>query len=345
MKLYTLDPLSDTRWEELIANHPRASVFHQRGWLEALKRTYGYEPFVLTSTPAGERLANGIVLCRVKSWITGIRAVSLPFTDHCEPLLNDVHDRLEFTAQLKAECDRQHWKYLELRPSHWAASSDSCLLPSRSYCFHMLDLTPSLERVFQGFHRDSIQRRIQRAERERLAYETGHSEELIDEFYRLLLKTRRRHQLPPQPRAWFRNLVESMGDTVQIRLARKDGAPIAALLTLRHRSSVVYKYGCSDERFHHLAGMPFLFWRLIEESKASGAEEIDFGRSDLDNQGLITFKDRFGTTRKLLTYFRYPRAAATTESRWHSHTTRQLFSMVPDTLLPTVGRVLYRHIG
>src|SRR5712692_6936466 len=97
-------------------------------------------------------------------------------------------------------------------------------------------------------------------------------------FYMLLLLTTKRNQLPPQPRAWFRNLVECMSDKVQIRVARKNGAPIAAMLTLRHRSSVVYKYGCSDETFHSLGGMPFLFWRLIEESKASGAQQIDFGR-------------------------------------------------------------------
>lgn len=46
--------------------------------------------------------------------------------------------------------------------------------------------------------------------------------------------------------------------------------------------------------------MPFLFWRLIEESKASGVERIDFGRSDLANTSLIAFKDKFGTTRKSL---------------------------------------------
>ncbi len=74
------------------------------------------------------------------------------------------------------------------------------------------------------------------------------------------------------------------------------------MITLQHRSSVVYTYGCSDGEFHHLGAMPFLFWRLIEESKASGAERINFGRSDLDNDGLITFKDRVGARRKLLSY-------------------------------------------
>jgi hypothetical protein len=58
----------------------------------------------------------------------------------------------------------------------------------------------------------------------------------------------------------------------------------------------------------NLGAMPFLLWKLIEESKPSGVEEIDFGRTDLNHEGLITFKNRFGTTRSVLTYYRYPNA-------------------------------------
>jgi lipid II:glycine glycyltransferase (peptidoglycan interpeptide bridge formation enzyme) len=41
--------------------------------------------------------------------------------------------------------------------------------------------------------------------------------------------------------------------------------------------------------------MPFLFWKLIEDSKASGAWKINFGRSDLNHEGLFSFKDKFGS--------------------------------------------------
>jgi hypothetical protein len=150
----------------------------------------------------------------------------------------------------------------------------------------------------------------------------------------------------PQPLSWFRNLVELMHNKIRIRVARKNSIPVAALLTLRHRSCVVYKYGCSDERFHHLAGMPFLFWRLIEESKAEGADEIDFGRSDLDNEGLVNFKQRFGTSRQTLSYFRcFPAGQSDTACRWNSPSIRRLFSILPDVLLVPAGRILYRHIG
>lgn len=344
MDIHVINPLSDNRWDDLVARHPRASVFHERGWLDALNRTYGYEPFVLTSTPTGQQLRNGLVLCRVSSWITGTRSVSLPFTDHCDPLLNGPGDLPEFAKWLRASRDRQAWKYVELRPMTGGEESGFSL--DRAYFLHTLDLRPPLEQIFGGLHKDSIQRRIRRAEKEALSYENGHSDQLVREFYSMLVMTRKRHQVPPPPLAWFRNLVECLGEQVQIRLARKNGLPIAGLLTLRHRSSVVYKYGGSDERFHPLGGMPFLFWKLIEESKASGAEEIDFGRTDLDHEGLIIFKDRLGTTKRLLSYYRYPQTEKSgVAAGWSLRAMGPVFSVLPDSVLPTIGRVLYRHMG
>jgi len=345
VKIQILNPLVDRRWDELVARHPSASVFHQRGWLDALARTYGYEPYVLTTAAEGEPLEDGIVVCRVSSWMTGTRLVSLPFSDHCDPLLGKPSDLGEFVSWLRAECDLQKWRYVELRPLLDGGSGNG-LQASCSYWFHELDLRPSLEQIFRRLHNNSFRRKIQRAERDRLSYETGHSEQLFDEFYRLLLTTRKRHQMLPQPRTWFRNLRECMGDRLQIRLTRKNGVPIAAILTLQHQSCVVYKYGCSDERFHSLGGIPFLFWRLVEESKELGAEKIDFGRTDLNNEGLIAFKDRFGTTRKLITYYRYTRTtkrgvAALRESR----AVQQFFSFLPEAVSSAASRVLYRHMG
>ena len=346
VSVHVLDPLVDSRWDDLVVRHPCAAAFHERGWLQALARTYGYEPIVLTTAPAGKPLKDGVVLCRVSSWLTGSRLVSLPFADHCEPLLNGLNESLEFMNWLRVECDRQHWKYIELRPLSQVQSGAWGLKASRSYCFHELDIRATLEEIFRGFHKDSIQRKIRRAEKQGLSYEAGRSQQLLDEFYRLVLLTRRRHQLLPQPRAWFKNLVECMGDKVQIRVARKDGTPISAMLTLRHRSCVIYKYGCSDEKVHNLGGMPFLFWRLIEESKESGAERIDFGRSDLDNEGLIAFKNKFGTTKKTLTYYRYPdteKGEAT--MNWSAQAARQFLCLLPDAVRSHAGKLLYRHMG
>lgn len=320
-----------------------ASAFHQRGWLHALSRTYGYEPLVLTSTPPGPPLHDGIVLCRVSSWITGTRLVSLPFADHCEPLLGDPGDLPEFTAWLTEESKGKRHKYFEMRPL-FPRDASCGMQPSRSYYFHTLDLRPGLEQLFRDLHKDSIQRKIRRAKRENLSYEVGSSERLLQDFYRLVLMTRKRLKTLPQPRSWFTNLLRYMGANLEIRVARHDGAAIAALLSLGHGSSVIYKYGCSDKRFHNLGAMPFLFWKLIEESKAAGATQLDFGRTDLGNEGLSTFKNRFGTTRRLLTYYRYP-GPEKADSAMNSRSMQQLFSLLPDAVSYAAGRVLYRHMG
>ena len=344
MNIHITNPLTDPRWDDLVARHALASAFHQRGWLEALFRTYGYNPLVLTSASEDKPMSDGIVLCRVSSWITGTRMVSLPFSDHCEPLLDDPQDLSEFVKWLRAKRDSQRWKYIELRPLA-QIRDDYSAHPSQSYCFHELDLSPGLEQLFRNLHKDSIQRKIQRAEREQLSYETGRSEALANVFYRLMLKTRRRHHLLPQPRAWFKNLIEFMGEKAQIRVAAKSGTPVAAMLSLSHGSSVIYKYGCSDERHHSFGAMPFLFWKLIEEAKASGAQKIDLGRSDLQQESLIAFKDKFGATKKLLHYYRYPPESKHKATAWGEHAIRQCFSMLPDSVSSTAGRLVYRHMG
>jgi hypothetical protein len=64
MTIYTANPLQDHRWDELV-QHPRASVFHTREWLEALNQTYGYEPILLITSPEHSPLRNGVVFCKV----------------------------------------------------------------------------------------------------------------------------------------------------------------------------------------------------------------------------------------------------------------------------------------
>jgi CelD/BcsL family acetyltransferase involved in cellulose biosynthesis len=346
LTVYTFNPLEDPRWAEFVQRHPRASVFHTPGWLEALRRTYGYEPVTYTTTPPGSELTNGVVLCRVYSRITGRRMVSLPFSDHCEPLFERPDDLEDLLHSLELECTKERWKYVEIRPRTACAVPPGGLEPAQAFYFHALDLKPKLAEILNRFHKESTYGKIRRAEREGLTYEEGRSATLLEKFYQLLLRTRRRQQLPPHPSDWFRNLVDCLGDTVKISTAAKDGRPIASILTLFFKDVLVYKYGCSDERFHNLGGMSLLLWNAIKEGKGNGAREFDMGRSDSDNPGLITFKEHWGAARSRLTYWRYPtRLAPAAAAGWRMHAAQKIFAHIPDTFLIAAGKMFYRHMG
>src|SRR5206468_2271254 len=237
-------------------------------------------------------------------------------------------------------------EYIEIRPRSFAGALESVFSQSESLYFHTLDLRPEADQLLRSFHKNSVQRPIRRAEREGLTYEEGRSEALLDKFYRLFLLTRRRHRLPPQPRTWFRNLMACLGELFKVRVASKDGQPIASIITLRYKHVLVYKYGCSDPRFHSLGGVALLFWKAIQEAKQAGLQEFDLGRSDCGNTGLVTFKDHWGTTRSTLVYLRYPARTLQTKGEGYSmRLARQAFALAPDGILRLTGKLLYRHLG
>src|SRR5437870_3042075 len=93
-------------------------------------------------------------------------------------------------------------RWAELTKKHPRASAvpPGGLEPAEAFYFHTVDLLPKQDEIFRRFHKDSIQRKIRRAERERLTYEEGRSDALLENFYQLLLRTRRRQSLPPHPR-------------------------------------------------------------------------------------------------------------------------------------------------
>ena len=349
MAVYRFNPLADARWPELLQRHSRASIFHTPGWLEALRRTYGYEPVVYTTCAPGQDLSNGILFCQIKSRLTGRRLVSVPFSDYCQPLCDRDQDLEEILQELERSLAKENWKYLELRPVAVAAgimASAWSFRKSHEFLLHRLDLTQELDQIFSRFHDSNVKRKIRRAEREKVTYQEGTSAAHLSAFYQLFLLTRRKHQIPPQPMHWFSNLIACLGDAIKIRLAVHQETPIAAIVTVSYRKTYYYKYGASNQAFGNLGGNPLLFWHTIQEAKQQGACLLDFGRSDLDNPGLIEFKDRWGASRSQLAYYRYPLPGdSATAEGWKMKMAKRVFNRLPDRMLVYAGNVLYRHMG
>lgn len=342
---HSFDPLTDRRWDTFVSSELKSSVFHCKAWLLALHRTYRYEPVAFTTSEPGEALQNAIVFCRVKSWLTGKRLVSLPFSDHCEPLVDSVPQLHTLLGSAQEELAAGGIKYIDIRPLGLEFTEG--VPDGESYFLHVLDLRPSVEELYKKLHGDSIRRKIQRAEREKLELEVGSSESILADFYKLHVITRQRQQLPPHPLAWFRNVLSCLGEDAQIRIARKDGVAVASIFSVGYKQKMVYKYGCSDAHSHNLGGMQLVFWDLIRKAKERGFVELDFGRSECSNSGLVTFKDRWGGQRRLMRYLRYPHRPVVPEGNQSAlmDLGKKVFSRCPQRVLRLAGNLLYPHVG
>lgn len=348
--VHCFQPLTDARWDAFLQAHPNASVFHSSPWLKALNKTYGYEVVGYTTSDTQE-LENGLVFCRVNSWLTGPRLVSLPFSDHCEPLISSENAATIVAEILSQEFNRDRRAYVEVRPLEAFELVNQRQRTRIPYVFHQLDLTPDVDVIFRKFHKSSIQRKIRKAETEKLVYGEGTTDALLDQFYALFKQTRKRHRIPPPPRQWFVNLMRTFGDALKIRVAYKNDRAVAAMITLRYKDTLVYKYGASEPEFHRFGAMHLLYWKAIQESKRIGLRKFDFGRTDADQQGLITFKSRWGAKHSSLTYLRYSVSGSSTHffdlptTKWKSRVAKYAVSHLPYSLVSRVGQLLYPHIA
>jgi len=290
-----------------------------------------------------------MVFCRINSWLTGRRLVSLPFSDHCEPLCDSNEDANFLIRYLQAAMEHQGWKYLQVRLIDGDLQKTSegieCR-PAEEYFLHTLDLRPDLDDVFSKLDKDSVQRRVQRAGRACLTEKCGRSAELLRDFYTLFLITRRRQGVPPTPYAWFQNLIHDLDRALEIRVAYKDESPIAAIITLQFRDVVYYKYGCSDTRFNKFGAIPWLFWSAIASAKSKGAIEFDMGRTQQDNPGLLAFKNHWVPHPQRLIYWQYPYDDSNNlAGNWKRKLAKSALPFLPNGLQKIIGKVLYRHAG
>jgi CelD/BcsL family acetyltransferase involved in cellulose biosynthesis len=231
----------------------------------------------------------------------GARWVSLPFTDACGPLSvepNHEQQLLDGLEEIRkvARVDR-----FEIR-SPVAVGSARQFTAALG---HSLTLEPDPEAVLRRLDRSQVQRNIRRAQREGVVVRPADDQADLDRvFFELQVETRHRLGVPVQPRRFYtllwRRLIEPGHGF--LLLAYAGARPIAGGVFLRAGRTLTYKYGASSREHWHLRPNVLLFWTAIQLGCASGAEILDFGRTDLKDESLRAFKLNWGTREEPLTY-------------------------------------------
>src|SRR5437762_10906420 len=84
----TVDPRDDERWQHLVDRFP-SDVFHAPAWMRVLRDTYGFDLRAHLVLDHEGLPIGGLPFCHVHDML-GDRLVTLPFSDYCDPLVNDT---------------------------------------------------------------------------------------------------------------------------------------------------------------------------------------------------------------------------------------------------------------
>jgi hypothetical protein len=337
-----IDP-SGSEWDQLALSHPDATFFHSSAWARTLTKTYGHKPFYLSFVSSG--LPQALVpMMEVTSAFTGRRGVGLPFSDCCSPLLFQNGAKSSILSRLSALASRRGWKYFELRDPR---SLELPVDPAIQYFSHSLNLQQGPDALFAGFS-SSVRRAIRKAEKSKLKVQVAQSLQSVLDFYDLHGQTRRRHGLPPQPLAFFRNLFEEairpgLGFVVQATLERRC---IAAAIFFRFGRTALYKYGASNSAARGLRANNLVMWEAIRFLARNASDSLHFGRTSLTDAGLRRFKLGWGTAEEVIRYFRWNTASGqwTTRADHLKGAHNMLFARMPLALNRLAGTLIYPHL-
>jgi CelD/BcsL family acetyltransferase involved in cellulose biosynthesis len=336
----TILQLSDPRWRDFVAGHPKATPFHHPDWAQLIANCYRFRAFALATSDGTGAIEAGLPLVEVRHLHGGPKWVSLPYTDYCPPLASAGQEEEQLVSALRQASGAAGVRQVEVRAPLAGGSAETAALR------HVLALDDDAAKVYAGFHRSQVQRNIRRAEREGLAVRRAvDPQDLVDTFYGLHLRTRRRQGVPVQPRRFFRLLWENAMTTGlgSVLIVEKSGQPIAAAVFLAWNGTVIYKFGASDPDAWSLRPNHLLFWHAIRTACEQGYRWFDFGRTDLGHDGLRNFKMSWGAVEEPLVY---ETLGGSPHSATQGKTARMLGPVIrrgPLLLCRAAGETLYRY--
>jgi CelD/BcsL family acetyltransferase involved in cellulose biosynthesis len=337
--------LGDPRWLEFVAAHPQATPFHHPDWARLVAQCYRFRSFAVAIRDRAGALRAGLPLIEVRHLRGKPKWVSLPFTDHCPPLLPGPEEQAQLAEALLSASAAAGVRRVEVRAP--IAGAPPAGPPALR---HVLALDADPAAVYAGFHRSQVQRSIRRAERESLTVRRAEREsDVAGTFYRLHLQTRQRQGVPVQPRRFFRLLWDGVirPGLGSVLIAEAEGRPVAAAVFLSWNGTVIYKFGASDASSWRLRPNHLLFWHAIRAACEQGYQWFDFGRTDAGHDGLRDFKLSWGATEETLVYSA-PRGApqgqrAPGEGGKAAAVLESAIKKGPPLLCRAAGEMLYRY--
>lgn len=343
-------------WDAFVSRHPLGLVYHLSSWRRVLESAFGHiRGRFLVLTDGGGQIQAGLPVYTVKSWLLGNRLVSVPFATVCDPLVSTKEEFNLLWGAIQQSSEKHRNRRIEIRTRR--ISTDCIPVPLTAcdcYKHHYLPLDDSPDALFRSFHKTSIRQRVNKAVREGVTVEERGDEQSLRTLHNILTATRRKHLLPPMPFRFFQSMVRFLGaDRASVYLAIQTGEPVGALLALKFKDLWTAEYSGTVNNANPGVS-PVLYWDAIQRAKSHGAAHFSFGRTKLDNRGLLDFKRRWTKLEENCVDFvsceginseQGHASVKTGRPAPYEITLRLIMQYAPATVQKLLGDFCYRHLG
>jgi FemAB-related protein (PEP-CTERM system-associated) len=273
-------------WDDFVAAQPDATFFHRAGWQRVIERTFGYRSHCLAAWREG-RLAGVLPLFLVPTLPWGHALVSPPQAAYGGPLADGADSREKLLQHARLLGEALGARYIEFRN---LAPLEG--LPMKNlYVTFRRAILPTADENMARIPRNQ-RRSIRIGLKSGLTSEVGGGD-LLDPFYDLYSYSLRNLGTPTYPRALFANQLAEFASDCRILLVRREGRPVAAVLSFFFRDEVIPYYAGARREEARYAVNDFMYWSLLCHGMEKGYKVFDFGRSKKAS-GSYDFKRHWG---------------------------------------------------
>lgn len=332
----------ENQWLDFANGFQEANIFHHPAWINTLIDTYRFPAYLGLVRDSKGAITAGIPCMVTRRLGLDKKLVALPFTDYCEPLFYDSTDAEILLKNWVFYAQNVRVKRIEVRSG---GASSNLFQKKTEYCRHVLNLHSDYEKIASQYLEKY---RIKVSQKRGVTIIKGSDLSLLEDFYRLHLKTRQRLGVPIQPKNFFMNLwknliCENLGF---IASAYHEGKCVASVLFLCWNGNLTYKFSASDYDSRKLMAMDALVDNVIRWGCENNYRTLDFGRTDIQNEGLKYFKHRWGSSEILLPYAYYPLAPSNSlENSKRMMLIHNVIQKSPLWVCRILGETFYRYFG
>jgi FemAB-related protein (PEP-CTERM system-associated) len=296
MQIVRCDDSHHKQWNEFVDRTPEASFYHRFEWRSLNRRCFGHESSYLAAV-ADDRVVGVFPVVRLKSWLFGHVACSLPFVNYGGPCA--ISPEIETALLQEAGRVAAEWgvDYVEIRSRKHLGDAYATSTHKVSLT---VDLTQGHDAVWKAFktaHRQDIRGGYKKGFTAKLG-----GAELLDDLYSVLSEAWRDLGTPLYRKQYLEDVTATFRNLVRLCVVYHDGEAAAASFQAYDNGTAEGLWLGSRAKYRQQYAGYVLYWEILKDASLQGCQRFHLGRSTA-NSGTEAFKKKWN--------------AHTTQLYWH----------------------------
>ena len=286
------------RIDAFVSACPDGAPFHRPAWLQAVAHGCGQGGFYLVAQDGGGALRGVLPVTDLRSFLFGNAMISTGFGVGGGVLGGVVASRA-LGDEVWRRASAVAYPTVELRGG--VRPSDDWRAEEGHHANFARDLAADDEAELLAIPRKQ-RAEVRRAIGFDLEVEVGRADRDRRAHYAVYAASVRNLGTPVFPRALFEAMMNAFGQDAEILTIRKDGVPLASVLSIRHGGTIMPYWGGGTADARTWRANDAMYWELMKHARAIGCTRFDFGRSKVGS-GAYAFKKNWGFEPEPLRYW------------------------------------------